>query len=606
MGGTLGGIKLATLPNRSAASYDLPGGSAMRRTITSGDTKTLLPGFLLLAGFTLTAAGLACSPLGLGGGSTADYSALLDGPANPLSIAAEIDPAHASSSAISTSGGTVETTAADGTRYTLSIPEGALILEHEITLTPVREVADLPLRSLGGAVVIEPAGLHFYKLATLTIEPAEKILLAEQVTFGFGEAGGDFHLQPLAIDPEAIQILVLGSGGFGVGGADRPALLELLPTSPGDRFAHLLGDIFLRGREQGSTESMAADVKALFAAYSASLVERLEAGAGSTQGPPVDRGELHLAVSRPGAGAGRPPAATASSCEDARELFDLGVYEKYTVELGVTDGEGLDTPSDALALQLAEACLAEAHAACVADHNLARLPEEYLGLWYLGELGLVSDSAVAQITTIGRGFMERCYQFDLEVISIITLNEEGIGGFESVMTSRVPLRLVGLDLPDDVAFSELEVAGAAPLVNESMTWKVAPGGCDITGIPGGTDIEVLKLPLILSGTGLGEVNLSYRTGDSTEGGTVQCPQASTADVPTGGYWSNSYFALHLDEISMTPGAGGVPDPLSGGMPPFVARDWDFLGGQDLARKEYVRSQDQLSEDTTFLLIHTPQ
>jgi hypothetical protein len=275
----------------------------------------------------------------------------------------------------------------------------------------------------------------------------------------------------------------------------------------------------------------------------------------------------------------------------------------------VSEGEGLDTPSDELALKLAEACLQDAHEACVADHNLARLPEEYLGLWYLGELGLVSDGAVAQITTLASGLMEKCYQFDLEFISIVTVKEEGIGGFESVMTSRVPLRLVDLDLPNDAAFNELEVAGTATLENASITWEVEPGGCSITGVPGGTDIGVLKLPLVLSGTGLGEVNLTYQTGASTEGGIVHCPNATTSDMPQGGYWSNSYFALHFDELSMTQGPGAITSPgaVSGSIPiPYVASDWEIVGGEEVARKEYVRSQDQLSEDTTFTLIHTPQ
>jgi hypothetical protein len=80
-------------------------------------------------------------------------------------------------------------------------------------------------------------------------------------------------------------------------------------------------------------------------------------------------------------------------------------------------------------------------------------------------------------------------------------------------------------------------------------------------------------------------------------------------MPQGGYWSNSYFALHFDELSMTQGPGAITSPgaVSGSIPiPYVASDWEIVGGDEVARKEYVRSQDQLSEDTTFTLIHTPQ
>lgn len=573
----------------------------MKRSHQSRRRTAHVPRTVLVAGLALCVAGLACSVLGIGAGSSGDYAAAFEGPANPLAAVPELDSSHASSAVISGSGGTIEATGADGTHYTLSIPEGALVLEHEITLTPVRAVPDLPFDGLGGAVALEPAGLRFYEFAMLTIEPSEEITLAEQVTFGFETAGGDFHLQPLGLDQDAIQIFVLDSGTFGVGRADRSALLERLPTSPGDRFFHHLGDIFLRGRERGSHGGMAPELKSLFASFYASLVERIEAIAATGRGSTTAPDGLRMA----GLEIGRPLAATASSCEEARQLFDLGLSEKLSVELGVAEGEGLDVPSDTLALKLAEACLQEAHQACVADRNLARLPEEYLGLYYLGELGLVSDGAVAQITALASGLMQKCYQFDLEFISIVTVKEEGTGGFESIMTSRVPLRLKPVaDLATAIVFSELEVAGTATLENE-ITWEVEPGGCTITGVPGGTDIEVLKLPLVLSGTGLAEANLTYHTGDSTEGGTVHCPRATTSDMPTGGYWSNSYFALHIDELSMTQAPGAITS--SGSIPiPYVATDWEMLGGDQIARKEYVRSQDQISEDTTLVLIHTPQ
>lgn len=583
------------------------------RVLDPKDVRLLQAWPMALAGLILAAVVPACSASGLGGSrSSGDYAAIFEGPANPTHVSPELDPARASSAMIAAAGGTVTATGTDGTRFTLSVPEGALFLGEEITLTPVRLVTDLPLESLGGAVVIGPIGLRFFDFATLTIEPAEEIPTADQVTFGFEAEGADFHLQPLLVDSEPIEILVLNSGGFGVGSsaaAARQALLEREPASSGDRFLHHLGEILLRARGQGSNAGIGTEVQSLVAAYSESLIQRIQAAA-AEQGNSSAHGDLKLAAQDLSRSPGFRSAAPSSSCETARELLDLGFYEKLLVEQGFTEGEGLDLPSDALALQVAEACLAEAHEECVADHNLARLPNEYMSLWYLGELGLVSDNAVAQIATIAGGLMEKCYQFDLELISIITLKQEGIGGFESVMTSKVPLRLARVaDLANAIAFSELEVAGTAPLVNESITWEGPPGGCTITGIPGGSDVEVLKLPLILGGVGLTEVNLTYHTGDSTEGGTVHCPVGPTSDMPTGGYWSNSYFALHIEELSMTEGAGGIAgaSPLSGTLPiPYVARDWQILGGEEVARKEYVRSQDALSEDTTFVLIHTPQ
>ena len=556
---------------------------------------------MALAGLALAAAGLACSASSLGGGSSKDYTAVFDGPANPASVRPELDPSGASQAVISAAGGTIEATGSDGTRFTLSIPEGALPLAVEISLTPLRQMTDLPLDGLGGAVVIGPAELRLHQIATLTIEPAQDIPLAEQITFGFEAEGGDFYLQPPGADPDAVEILVLHSGGFGVGRAaagERQALLDRLPTSPANRFAHRLADVLLRARQQGLNAEIEGEVQALVAAYYDSFVRRVEAGGTPAQSN-ADHGRSALAV--PPA---RPHGATSVGCDEARELFELGLEKKYLEELGIQEGPGFTVPPDDLVLQLAEACLAEAHEVCVADDNLARLSNEYLSLWVLGELGLASDAAVAQITTIASGLMEKCYRFDLEMTSIITVKEEGIGGYESVMTAKIPLRLEPVsDLASAIVSSELEVAGSGVLYNESMTFEVAPGGCTITGIRGGGEFTVIKLPLILGGDGLTEVNLTYHPGDSTEGGTVHCPSATTSDMPTTGYWSTSYFAMHLDDLSMTSDAGALSGMLA---IPYLARDWELLGGEEVARKEYVRSQDPISEDTTFTLIHTPQ
>jgi len=485
----------------------------------------------------------------------------------------------------------------------LSVPEGALPLAVEISLTPLREITDLPLDDLGSAVVIGPVDLQFHEIATLTIEPALDIPLAEQITFGFEAEGGDFHLSPPGADPETVQILVLNSGGFGVGRAAagaRQALLDRLPTSPANRFAHQLADVLLRARQQGLSAGIESEARSLVTAYYDSFVRRVEAAGAPAQS---NAGHGGSALAIPPA---QPQGASSIGCAEARELFELGLQEKYLEELGIREGEGFGVPPDDLALQLAEACLADAHEACVADDNLMRLPMEYLSLWTLGELGLVSDAALAQITSTARGLMEKCYRFDLEMTSIITVKEEGIGGFESVMTAKIPLRLQPADdLANAIVFSELEVAGSGVLYNDSITFEVAPGGCTITGVRGGGEFTVIKLPLILGGDGLTEVNLTYHPGDSTEGGTVQCPRASTSNMPSGGYWSNSYFALHADELSMTSDAGAAP--LSGTLAiPYVARDWELLGGEEVARKEYVRSLDPISEDTTFTLIHSPQ
>ncbi len=266
-------------------------------------------------------------------------------------------------------------------------------------------------------------------------------------------------------------------------------------------------------------------------------------------------------------------------CE-ARELFELGLQKKYLEELGINEGEGFTVPPDDLVLQLAEACLAEAHEDCVADDNLTRLPTEYLSLWVLGELGLASDAALAQITTTARGLMEKCYRFDLEMTSIITVKEEGIGGFESVMTAKIPLRLKPVaDLANAIVFSELEVSGSGVLYNESMTFEVAPGGCTITGVRGGGEFDVIKLPLMLGGDGLTEVNLTYHPGRQYRERYGQLSAGHDVDMPTAATGAPPTSRMHVDDISMTSDAGALSDAGHPVPSPAIGR---FLGGEEVS------------------------
>ncbi len=60
---------------------------------------------------------------------------------NPLTVAPQLDAAHMISKAIGPEGGVIETTAADGTHYRLTIPEDALEATETITMTPVAQSA---------------------------------------------------------------------------------------------------------------------------------------------------------------------------------------------------------------------------------------------------------------------------------------------------------------------------------------------------------------------------------------------------------------------------------------------------------------------------------
>ena len=90
---------------------------------------------------------------------------------NPLNVQVKVDSKVSASAVISTTGGTLSVQGADGTKFTLTFPNGALFNDEKITLTPVTSVDGLPFSGgLVGGVLMAPDGLRLLKPASLTIE----------------------------------------------------------------------------------------------------------------------------------------------------------------------------------------------------------------------------------------------------------------------------------------------------------------------------------------------------------------------------------------------------------------------------------------------------
>jgi len=82
-----------------------------------------------------------------------------------------VESGNAASKSIGTEGGTLTTTANDGTVYTLEIPEGSISENHTITMTPVVDIDGYPVADgVAAGVDLKPAGLVFAVPALLTVE----------------------------------------------------------------------------------------------------------------------------------------------------------------------------------------------------------------------------------------------------------------------------------------------------------------------------------------------------------------------------------------------------------------------------------------------------
>lgn len=90
---------------------------------------------------------------------------------NPVSVTPVLDSARAKTVTLGKDGGTASVTGADGTVFTLTVPQGALLEDADITLTPLTDIPGLPTE--GGFVAgvdLQPDGLQFAIPADLVME----------------------------------------------------------------------------------------------------------------------------------------------------------------------------------------------------------------------------------------------------------------------------------------------------------------------------------------------------------------------------------------------------------------------------------------------------
>jgi hypothetical protein len=119
-------------------------------------------------------------------------------------------------------------------------------------MIPLASVAGLPLsKGLVGAVQFSPDGLRLLQPALLTVEPAQPVPVSEQVGFAYAGMGQDFHLAPLALRTDAIQVHLFGFSGAGVGRGSTADIGATIPASPLARLQQKVAVAIQSDREQG-------------------------------------------------------------------------------------------------------------------------------------------------------------------------------------------------------------------------------------------------------------------------------------------------------------------------------------------------------------------
>ncbi len=149
------------------------------------------------------------------------------------SLAPALDAPRHTTKALGPAGGDVLARAADGTRFRLAVPPGALAEEVAITLTPVTAIGGLPLEGgLVAAVDLQPSGVVFALPATLYLMPAGGVPEGPVAGFGWSGAANAFAVSPWWSDPQG-RWLALGVehfSGYGIG-IPGPSQLDALEAS---------------------------------------------------------------------------------------------------------------------------------------------------------------------------------------------------------------------------------------------------------------------------------------------------------------------------------------------------------------------------------------
>jgi len=144
-----------------------------------------------------------------------------------------LEKSQAKTAGIGPAGGAVSVEGADGTRYELTVPAGALASERQISVTPVKSFSGLPFSGRARGASLQPSGLTFAEPATLTIT-VKKALPKGTVGFSTASDGGALEVQALGAGRRTLKIRIdhFSSGG-------------VVPTNPAD-FANAVAPLLVQ------------------------------------------------------------------------------------------------------------------------------------------------------------------------------------------------------------------------------------------------------------------------------------------------------------------------------------------------------------------------
>jgi len=545
-----------------------------------------------------------------GGGGSGYYTQ----PGNPIDVTLTLDNTNVTAVVSAVDGGELSVAGSDGSRYTLTIPPEALVMDTEVSMTPIASIDGLPFSGgFGGAVKLEPSGLTFFDFLTLTIEPAIPIPPENQILFGFEEDGEDLHLAIPGNDPSQIQIRLLSFSGAGVGNGISAEMAGVMQRSADRAEVRISSQVaeYLQIQRQKSILGIEADDEGL------SGVE----------------GQLNEYVDSVVIPRLKAAASESASCADARKALQTYLsFERQRQLLG-TSPEGGDKISQ-LAAELmpiaAKKCLKEEFDRCANKHMIAGMLPALLQFERTGQLlgqldpsnPAMENKAWAEVRTYGEELVQKCFQWDLEFESAGSFDAGDGMSYDSRVKSKIHLKT---ELP----LLSLVIHGSSALINEDFTFRLTD--CEATPSRGGGEFVAHSLSWVTDTRKkpdgereffIKDFSLKYFPGNTSESAFVHCPAKYDWDeptdfpVPSGPWWTSIFIATHIQESdggenqSMDPRSmleGGIP--MSAQEMAFNAQSWIVYEAELMATKEWEGGSDLDSgvfEGGEFRLVHKPQ
>jgi hypothetical protein len=551
----------------------------------------------------------ACSS---GGGSAGDASEALNPDTKPVTVTTTVDQTRSVSTRIGPAGGTLTATGADGSRYILEVPAGALVEEIEVTMTPIQSMEGLPLsEGLAAGVQLAPDGLAFYDFVTLTIEPAETIPVEQQLPIGSSGETGAVYIPLIDLDPDAIRLQLLHFSSAGVSKgylADLGPVRQRLGGSAEARIQSLLSQEVVGTRQDGESVPDMGTIAALLKLFQAQVLNPRLAAAGE------------------------------SCAAGTLAILTIASFGRISQLMGVGDFDALGEIQKILP-NVSHVCVREEYELCRDQHIVHRMifvPSRVMA--DSEKFGVAMDEVIAEAEDLTR----KCLTFEVEFKSTARSESEKKYN-ESEMESTIEISYEPGSAPP-------VVTGSSALVN--LSYEVSDpegGGCTTRGNRGGGTFEVFNLYFEVAvadeNDRLGYVKdiwLTYAPGISTETITSTCAGRSSATSPPSAVWSNTYMGIHQSEVGSSEGQeasseapppdipeltieqlqalmqsgqlgavpGGLEEASQGPGATFVTKVWEMKNGELFAQKEWDLATStgavSLTEEGSFKLYHRPQ